>query len=110
VAQLSRDLRVRSIFVRTMEGTTAAGVSGTRPAAPILAITTEEPLARRLNLFWGVVPRVIGPEEFAQPRTAARRLALEEGLASKEDTILLLSGFGKNEPTVTVLPVGKEED
>jgi pyruvate kinase len=107
VAQLSRDLRVRSIFVRTLEGTSAAVVSATRPAAPILAITTEEPLARRLNLSWGVVPRVIEAEEFAQPRAAARRVVLEEGLASKGDTILLLSGFGKNEPTITVLPVGE---
>jgi len=31
---------------------------------------------------------------------------VQEGLASEGETILLLSGFGTNEPTVTVLPVG----
>jgi hypothetical protein len=53
------------------------------------------------------VPRAVGAEEFGQPRIAARRLAVEEGLATEGDTILLLSGFGTNEPTVTVLPVGE---
>ena len=40
----------------------------------------------------------------SQPRDPARRLATTEGVA-KEGTILLLSGFGLNEPTVTVLQV-----
>jgi pyruvate kinase len=104
-AQLSRDLRVRAIFVRSQDGASPAVVSGTRPAAPIVAMTRDEALARQLNLYWDVVPRAIGAEDFEQPRGAARRLAVEEGLAKEGDTILLLSGFGKNEPTVTVLPV-----
>ena len=106
-AQLSRDLRVRSIFVRTHTSTSAAVVSATRPAAPIVALTADAAMARRLSLSWGVVPRTIEAEEFSQPRGPARRLAVEEGLASDGDTILLLSGFGKDEPTITVLPVGE---
>jgi pyruvate kinase len=108
-AQLSRDLRVRSIFVRTRSGTSAAFVSCTRPAAPVVALTADDAMARRLNLFWGVVPRAVGAEEFGKPRVPARRLAVQEGLASEGDTILLLSGFGTNEPTVTVLPVGEQK-
>jgi pyruvate kinase len=108
-AQLSRDLRVRSIFVRTKTGTSAAVVSGTRPAAPVVALTADDSMARCLNLLWGVVPRALGAEDFAQPRVAARRLAVQEGLASEADTILLLSGFGTNEPTVTVLAVGEPQ-
>lgn len=45
-ARLSRDLRVRAVVVRTLEGTTAAVVAATRPAAPVLALTRDPALAR----------------------------------------------------------------
>ena len=104
-AQLSRDLRVRAVVVRTQKGTSAREISATRPAAPVVALTMDAAVARRLSLCWGVVPRVIDPADFAQPKGAARRVAVAEGLAGAGQTILLLSGFGKNEPTVTVLMV-----
>lgn len=104
-AQLSRDLRVRAVAVRTKHGTSASVVSATRPAAPIVALTFDEAVARRLALCWGVVPRVLGEEEFAQPHAAARRQALALRLAEAGQVILLLSGFGKNEPMVAVLTV-----
>ncbi len=104
-AQLSRDLRVRAIAVRTRHGTSAGVVSATRPAAPILAITQDDAIARRLVLNWGVVPRVVSEEEFANPHQTARRLARELNLAIEGQVILLLSGFGKNEPMVAVLTV-----
>jgi pyruvate kinase len=104
-AQLSRDLRVRAVAVRTQHGTSAAVVSASRPAGPVLAMTMEEAVARKLALCWGVVPRVVPAHEFATPQLAARRLAVELGLAAEGEVILLLAGFGKNEPTVTVLTV-----
>ncbi|MFO0841643.1 MAG: pyruvate kinase [Gemmataceae bacterium] len=104
-AQLSRDLRVRAVTVRTKHGTSAGVVSATRPAAPIVALTCDEAVARRLALSWGVVPRLLCEEEFAQPTDAARRQALGLGLADPGEVILLLSGFGKNEPMLAVLTV-----
>jgi pyruvate kinase len=104
-ALLSRDLRVRAVVVLTQNGASATQVSATRPAAPVLAVTVDAVVARRLALLWGIVPRVIAAQDHAQPGAAARRLALDEGLASAGQSILLLSGFGKNEPTVTVLTV-----
>ena len=59
VAQLSRDLMVRSVFVTTESGYTARQVSSDRPAAPILAFTTSERVARSLQLLWGVYPFVV---------------------------------------------------
>lgn len=105
VSQLSRDLRVRSIVVRTQEGTTAAVVSATRPSAPILALTMDAAVCRRLELLWGVVPRRIDAFDFEHPHGAARRMAYELGLAEKGHTLLLLAGFGKREPVITVLQV-----
>jgi pyruvate kinase len=104
-AQLSRDLRVRAVAVRTQNGTSAAVVSATRPAAPVVAMTPAPEVARRLNLSWGVVPRIIDAEDFEWPQAAARQQVRELGLAEDGQHVLLLAGFGKNEPTVTVLTV-----
>jgi pyruvate kinase len=103
--QLSRDLQVRAVVVRTLEGTSAAVTAASRPAAPVLALTMDPALCRRMNLLWGVVSRRIDPAEFDQPQAAARRLACELGLAEKGQLLLLLTGFGKGEPVIAVLPV-----
>ena len=42
-AQLSRDLQVRAVVVRTQKGTSATVVAATRPAAPIIALTMDAP-------------------------------------------------------------------
>ena len=104
-AQLSRDLSVRAVVVRSQRGTSATVVSATRPAAPILALTLDPAVARRMALFWGVVPHLIDADEFGRPEEAARRYVVEMGLAEGGQNILLLSGFGKDEPKVTVLTV-----
>jgi pyruvate kinase len=104
-AQLSRDLHVRAVVVRSLEGISAAVVSATRPAAPIVALTMDPSVCRRLNLLWGVVPLLIDAFDFEHPHGVARRMASELGLAEEGQTILLLAGFGKREPMVTVLPV-----
>ncbi|HZY90203.1 MAG TPA: pyruvate kinase [Gemmataceae bacterium] len=104
-AQLSRDLGVRAVVVRTLGGTSAAVVSSTRPAAPVLALTKDAAVSRRLSLLWGVVPRLIDPFDFEHVFGVARQTARGLGLAHQGQYILLLSGFGKGEPTLTVLPV-----
>ena len=52
-----------------------------------------------------MVPRLIDADEFGRPQEAARRHVVELGLAEPGQNILLLSGFGKDEPKVTVLTV-----
>jgi pyruvate kinase len=104
-AQLSRDLQVRAVVVRTRGGTSAAIVAATRPAAPVVALTMDPEVYRRLNLLWGVVPRLIEPVDFERPQGIARRLVSELGLADDGQFILLVAGFGKREPMITVLPV-----
>ncbi|MFM7148294.1 MAG: pyruvate kinase, partial [Gemmataceae bacterium] len=104
-AQLSRDLRVRAIAVRTQNGRSAHIVSATRPAAPIVAITMEESVARSLNLYWGVLSRIVSEDAFLNPSTSARENIIDLGLGEEGQSILLLTGFGKNEPMVNVLTV-----
>jgi pyruvate kinase len=104
-AQLSRDLRVRAVVVRTHTGTSATVVSGTRPAAPVVALTDDVAVCRRLSLLWGVIPRLVKPDDFDAPEAIARRQARELGLAGPGEYILLLAGFGQGEPSIRVLPV-----
>jgi pyruvate kinase len=46
----------QAIVAVTRGGTTARSLSALRPHAPIIAATEREDTARRLNLFWGVIP------------------------------------------------------
>ena len=50
--------RVDAIVALTREGRTARVLSARRPAAPIYAATDDEEVARRLCLWWGVVPMI----------------------------------------------------
>jgi pyruvate kinase len=104
-AQLSRDLQVRAVVVRTLHGTSAEVVAATRPAAPIIALTMDPCVYRRMNLLWGVIPCLIDAAEFDRPQYVARRQTFALGLADEGQTILMLAGFGGGEPMITVLPV-----
>jgi pyruvate kinase len=104
-AQLSHDLAVRAVFVLTTRGASAGVVSATRPSAPIVAITRDPRVARRMSLEWGVVPRVLTEEQLADPRQAARAEAKALGLAEEGQYVLLLSGFGKGQPMLSVVRV-----
>ena len=111
LAQLSRDLRVRSIVVLSRSGATARLVSAARPAAPVVAVASDERTCRLTNLLWGTVPVHVGAPELQHPHTLARRIALDLGLASAGHYILTVAGFKASSkdtdsaPTVTALRV-----
>ena len=108
-AQLSRDLRVRAIFVMSRTGLTARIVSSSRPAAPVLAVSPDERTAHIMQLLWGVIPSATTPEEWTNPEELARRLVQQYGLAASGEHILRVSGFhldGElNIPAISVLRV-----
>jgi pyruvate kinase len=108
-AQLSRDLRVRTIAVISRTGTTGRVVSAARPAAPVLAVTPDPAACRRMILLWGTVPVAAEAAELQQATALARRLGLTLGLAEEGQFILMVTGFRpvaeESEPAVTVLRV-----
>jgi pyruvate kinase len=108
-SQLSRDLRVRTVVVPSSTGTTARMVAAARPAAPLVAVSSDAGVCRRLNLLWGVVPKCAPATDLSRPSELARRVASELGLASAGDFLLVVSGFGganaEIAPAITALSV-----
>ncbi|MBI2212259.1 MAG: pyruvate kinase [Acidobacteria bacterium] len=108
-AQLSRDLRVRAIFVVSRSGTTARFVAAARPAAPLVALSDNVRATRRMNLYWGVEPMHVDVADLDSANSLARKLALEHDLASEGDFLLRVSGFShekeSNVPKISVLTV-----
>ena len=67
---LSRDLHVRAVVVPTRSGGTARIVSSERPAAPVIAVASDERVCRSLALCWGVTPELATEEASATRRYA----------------------------------------
>ncbi|ABX08778.1 pyruvate kinase [Prochlorococcus marinus] len=63
VSSISRQLNASAILPLTKSGSTAHNVSKFRPPTPIVAVTNETDVARRLQLVWGVTPIVIKEQE-----------------------------------------------
>ena len=61
--QLAEDIGADALVAYTRSGRTAETLSSLQPARPIIALCEEEAMARRLCLWRGVVPVVIGTSE-----------------------------------------------
>lgn len=108
-SRMSRDLMARAVMVVTRSGKSAEIVSTARPASPIVALTADPEVCRKLCLRWGVIPvldKAVGGEN---PNELARSYAKNLKLASKGQYVLLVRGFhGEhvlNLPSVTVVEV-----
>ncbi len=108
-AQLSRDLLVRAIIVISLQDRSLSVMSASRPAAPIVGICADHKSSRIANLLWGVIPVTVELSEIHNSNTLARRLALELGLASDGQNILVIRGFSKDPeqtaPSLTVVTI-----
>ncbi|TAN44777.1 MAG: pyruvate kinase [Nitrospirae bacterium] len=96
IAQLSRDLMVRCVFVPSLSGATASAISSDRPAAPIFALTSSEKVCRKLELLWGVFSHLTDKKLKDDDYVAYGEALLKKmGLAKQGDFILMLSKIGK---------------
>jgi pyruvate kinase len=107
-AQLSRDLMVHCVFVLTASGYTARIVSSDRPAAPIMALTHNEAVARRLHLLWGVYPQLVKKNMSTHESLAfGERILLDMKLAKKDDFVIMISGLRDMGAKATAIMVHK---
>ncbi len=92
------------VVVFTKSGFSARIVASHRPTVPILALTDEPRVCRQLSLVWGVVPRLVPTARGYDHMVAmALREALDLGLVTKGDRVLVTAGVPFDVPGTTNL-------
>ena len=100
--QIASQIEAKAIIALTAGGTTALRVAKHRPAQPILAVTLSETIMRQLNLVWGTYPLVkTSPTNLEEWLEVARQTALETGLATAGDVIVVTAGLPLGVPGST---------
>ena len=93
VSSIARQLDAAAIIPLTKSGATAHNVSKFRPPTPILAITSEQTVARRLQLVWGVTPVLIETQErTSKTFSIAMQIAQEMGILNEGDLVVQTAG------------------
>ncbi len=104
---MTYELSARAVLVLSNSGRSAATLVSARPGAPVVAITNNINVYRRLALLWSVIPVLKNEAGKMNPNRLAKLVALELGLAKKEQYVLLVRGFHSdpelNTPTITAL-------
>ena len=98
-SELSCILRdVRAIVTYTTSGLTTFLTARERPYLPILALTPDLEVARRLVLVWGVKPfiNVESFKSFDKVEDNAVKVAVDNGYARSGDHIIITAGFPLN--------------
>jgi pyruvate kinase len=81
----------QAIVAVTQAGHTARRLSTKRPNAPIVAITSRPEVARRITMYWGVVPLLVDiGEDVDSSGALIRRELIARGLAPAGATIVLV--------------------
>jgi pyruvate kinase len=89
----AQEQQIRAIVTFTQSGTTALLVSKHRPYADIIAPTPSERIARKVALYWGVIPVILRSRSRTDDMIAAvETVMLRKGLARKQDLIVLTAG------------------
>ncbi|HYN03884.1 MAG TPA: pyruvate kinase, partial [Vicinamibacteria bacterium] len=105
-ASVAEELDCKLILAFTESGLTARLVAGYRPRMPVVAVTHDDRVYRRLALSWGVVPLRSEFVENTDDLLAAGEERLKaRGLVQKGDTILMLSGHSRAAAATNMLRV-----
>jgi len=93
------DAGARCIACFTVGGTTARLLSRYRPHVPVVAFSPEQPIRRRMALYWGVQPRIMEPvrDPDSMARLVSERL-VADGLAGPGDRVIIVYGSPLGEP------------
>jgi pyruvate kinase len=86
----SRAMRIKTIVVVSESGGAARLVSEYRPDATIVCLTTNEVTFRRLALFWGVTPVLVGPSASTEELVdRVEATLIERNLALPGENVLI---------------------
>ncbi|WP_264738744.1 pyruvate kinase [Cytobacillus firmus] len=104
VAHTALNLDVNAIITPTESGHTARMISKYRPKAPIVAVTSNDYVSRRLSLTWGVYPQI---GQKASTTDDMLDIAVEEsvnsGIVKSGDLVVITAGVPVGEAGTTNL-------
>ncbi len=90
----AQTLEAKALVAFTQSGSTAGRVSKYRPSMPVVAITPNDAVAKRLVLRWGVYPfRIAGASSVEELFATGTKLSKELGLAKAGDLIVTTGGI-----------------
>ncbi|WP_234123035.1 pyruvate kinase [Clostridium hydrogenum] len=92
--EMARQLGATAIITATQTGNTARMVSKYRPNVPVIAVTPNESVARKLALNWGVVTIVSESVKSTDELiNSSVEKALEAGYIKKGDLVVVAAGI-----------------
>jgi len=90
-------LKTKLIVAPTMSGYTAKKISRFRPCCPVIALTPNEEVAKNLNLYYGIIPVLIGDiKSFDKMMLKAKEEVIKLGL-KENDKFIITGGYPFNE-------------
>ncbi len=100
VVVASNSLDIAVILASSLSGNTAKHISSLRPQSPILALVTEERVARSLALHFGVYPTIV-PISYTTDEIIENALEMGKKLFSlkKGDKVVVTGGFPQHKST-----------
>jgi pyruvate kinase len=109
---VAQDVEAVLIVNYTMSGSTTLRSARQRPEVPILSLTPDVNVARRLCLSYGVtaVQDAGNMDDFLGPAKHAAKVAVEKGFAEKGDRFIITAGVPIGKPGMTnILRIAKVE-
>ncbi|VAW68206.1 Pyruvate kinase [hydrothermal vent metagenome] len=109
VNSLANELKLQGIIVPTQSGETAKVLSADRPSAPLIGVSRNEHICRRLSLNWGVVPVYVADKFTHDWQSLCNKVSVMCGLGSVGERVLLVSGFSDkpelSEPVLKIVRI-----
>lgn len=90
--EASKELPIKAIVTSTLTGKTAYDISSLRPNSYIIAAVTDEKVARRLALKWGIYSKVVSESEDVDQITEYGLEAAKEILDLEEKDLVAVVG------------------
>jgi len=88
----AEDIHAKVLVAFTQSGFTAMLLSKLRPKVPVIAMTPNEEIMRRVNLYWGIKPMIMKlPSTTDEMITGIERVLLKEKIVKKGDNIVITS-------------------
>ena len=101
---IAATVSIAAITVFTFSGSTARRVARERPSVPMLVLTPQKRVARRVALLWGAHPVITKDiEDFEEMIGKGKRMALRHGFGEAGNKLIVLAGVPFGTPGSTNL-------